>query len=122
MVTVLPPLRTMVSVRCPRSKPSASMFAPIASETRSPLSARSEMSACSAAGPSPAATSRARPRCGPGRLHLEQLEVPSAAERHELAQVQGVGVAGEAPVAAEEPGQRNVFRVEQAWVVDDDGG
>ena len=53
---------------------------------------------------------------------LEQLEVPSAAERYELAQVQGVGVAGEAPVAAEEPCQCDVFRVERAGVVDDDGG
>ena len=139
------------------------------------------MSACSAAGPSPAATSRAptspevqadgvglvvdagtahvyrwgvgdeaflfgvaveaghgaQPpgdrRCRPAvrlespaegldvaAVRLEQLEVPSAAERHELAQVEGVGVAGEAPVAAEEPGQRDVFRVEQVGVVDDD--
>jgi len=54
-------------------------------------------------------------------VHLEQLEVPSAAERHELAQVEGVGVAGEAPVVAEEPGQRNMFRIDQAGVVDDDG-
>ena len=48
--------RTMVSVRCPRSTRRASMSAPIASETRRPLSASSEISACSAAGPSPAAT------------------------------------------------------------------
>jgi hypothetical protein len=48
--------------------------------------------------------------------------VASLAERHELAQVEGVGVAGEAPVAAEEPGKRNVFRIDQAGVVDDDGG
>ena len=46
-------------VRCPRSKPMASMSAPVASETRSPLSASREISACSAAGPSPAATSSA---------------------------------------------------------------
>jgi len=32
-----------------------------------------------------------------------------------------VGVAGEAPVAAEEPGERNMFRIDQAGVVDDDG-
>jgi len=35
------------------------MSAPIASETRSPLRASSETSACSDAGPRPAATSRA---------------------------------------------------------------
>ncbi len=59
IVTILPPLRRMVRVRWPRSRPSASMFAPVASETRSPLRASSEMRACSIAGPSPAATSRA---------------------------------------------------------------
>src|SRR5260221_3284412 len=59
MVTILPPLRVMVSVRWPRSWPRASVFAPVASETLSPLSASSEISACSAAGPRPAATSRA---------------------------------------------------------------
>ena len=59
MVTTLPPLRVMVSVRCPRSRPSASILAPVASETRRPLSASREMSACSAAVPRPAATSRA---------------------------------------------------------------
>jgi hypothetical protein len=42
-----------------RSSPRASMSAPIASETRKPFSANSEMSACSTAAPSPAATSRA---------------------------------------------------------------
>jgi len=45
--------------RCPRSMPRASMLAPVASETRSPLSASSEISACSPGEPSPAATSRA---------------------------------------------------------------
>jgi hypothetical protein len=42
MVTILPPLRTMVRVRCPRSSPSRSMVAPIASETRSPLSCQQQ--------------------------------------------------------------------------------
>ena len=56
-VTTLPPLRAMTSVRCPRSTPRFSMLAPVASETRSPLSASSEISACSPGGPSPAATS-----------------------------------------------------------------
>jgi len=46
---------------------------------------------------------------------------PQVAEGHELAEVEGVGVAGEAPVAAEEPGQCNMFRIDQAGVVDDDG-
>ena len=43
---------------------------------------------------------------------LEQAEMASVAERHELAEVQGVGVTGEAPVAAEEPGKRNMFRID----------
>jgi hypothetical protein len=45
MVTVLPPLRTIVRVRCFRSTPSASMSLPIASDTRRPLSASNEISA-----------------------------------------------------------------------------
>jgi len=53
---------------------------------------------------------------------LEQLEVPSVAERHELAKVQGVGFAGEAPIAAEEADQRYVLRVDLTGVVNDDGG
>jgi hypothetical protein len=59
MVTTLPPLRVMTSVRWLRSVPMASMSAPVASETRSLFSASSEISACSAALPSPAATSSA---------------------------------------------------------------
>jgi hypothetical protein len=59
IVTTLPPLRVMTRVRCPRSMPSASMSAPVASETRSPFKASMEIRACSAGGPSPAATSRA---------------------------------------------------------------
>ena len=58
-VTTFPPLRVITSVRCPRSTPKASISAPVASETRSPLRASSEISACSAGGPSPAATSSA---------------------------------------------------------------
>jgi hypothetical protein len=45
MVTTLPPLRVMTSVRCPRSTPRASMLAPMASDTRSLLSANREISA-----------------------------------------------------------------------------
>ena len=59
MVTTLPPLRVMVSVRWPRSTPRCSMSAPVASDTRRPFRASSEISACSAGGPSPAATSSA---------------------------------------------------------------
>ena len=59
MVTTLPPLRVMTSVRWPRSTPSASMLAPVASETRKPFSASSEMRACSPGSPRPAATSSA---------------------------------------------------------------
>ena len=42
------------------------------------------------------------------------------AERDELTKVQRVGVAGEPAVAAEEPGQRHVLRIDQVRVVDDD--
>jgi NADPH-dependent 2,4-dienoyl-CoA reductase/sulfur reductase-like enzyme len=47
---------TTVRVRWLRSTPSASMSAPIASDTRSPFRASSDIRACSPAGPSPAAT------------------------------------------------------------------
>ena len=56
IVTTLPPLRVTTKVRCPRSTPRPSMLAPVASETRSPFRASREISACSAAAPSPAAT------------------------------------------------------------------
>ena len=49
-------MRVMVRVRCPRSRPRCSVSAPVASETRSPFSASSEISACPAGGSSPAAT------------------------------------------------------------------
>ena len=42
MVTTLPPLRVMTRVRCPRSTPKASISAPLASKTRSPLRAGRE--------------------------------------------------------------------------------
>jgi hypothetical protein len=60
-VTALPPLRVMTGVRCPRSRPGASMLAPAASDTRSPFSAGEENSACPAGEPGPAATSAGRP-------------------------------------------------------------
>ena len=58
-VTTFPPLRSTVSVRWPRSRPRASMSAPIASEQRKPFRASSEMRACSAGEPRPAATKSA---------------------------------------------------------------
>ena len=57
IVTTLPPLRVIVKVRCPRSRPRCSMSAPVTSETRRPFRASREISACSSAEPSPAATS-----------------------------------------------------------------
>ena len=45
IVTSLPPLRTTVRVRWPRSWPSASMLAPIASDTRSPFNASNDTNA-----------------------------------------------------------------------------
>jgi hypothetical protein len=45
MVTVLPPFRSAVKVRCPRSSPNASMSVPTTSATRSPLSAMSDTNA-----------------------------------------------------------------------------
>jgi hypothetical protein len=59
MVASLPPLRVITKVRCPRSTPRASMVAPVASETPSPLRASRQMSACPAGAPSPAAASSA---------------------------------------------------------------
>jgi hypothetical protein len=59
MVATLPPLRVIVRVRWPRSRPRCSMSEPAASDIRSPFSASSEISACQAGGPSPAATSSA---------------------------------------------------------------
>jgi hypothetical protein len=53
MVTTLPPLRVVTRVRCPRSRPKCPMSAPVASDTRSPLSPSSEIRACSPGGPSP---------------------------------------------------------------------
>jgi hypothetical protein len=46
--------------------------------------------------------------------------VASVAEHDELAEVQGIGVPGETPVAAEKPSERHVFRIDQSGVVNDD--
>jgi len=51
MVTTLLPFRVMTKVRCPRSRPSCSISAPVASDTRSPLMASREIRACSVGGP-----------------------------------------------------------------------
>jgi hypothetical protein len=67
MVTILPPLRRTVRVRCPRSMPNLSMSAPSASETRSPLIANSEINACSAGVPARRRPAARRPRCDPAR-------------------------------------------------------
>ena len=59
MMTILPPLRSTVRVRCPRSRPRLSMLAQSASLTRSPLMASSDTNWRSAGRPRPEATSRA---------------------------------------------------------------
>ena len=69
MVATLPPLRVMVSVRWPRSVPSASMFAPVASET-----ATRSLRAVRSAHARPPGRDRRRPasrraHCGPNRWH-----------------------------------------------------
>jgi hypothetical protein len=53
--------------------------------------------------------------------NIEQTQVAPIAEGDELTKVQRIGVAGETPVAAEEPGEGYVFRTGKLWVVDDDG-
>jgi hypothetical protein len=44
--------------------------------------------------------------------YLEQLKVAAVAVGDELAEIERVGVAGEAAVSAEEPGESDVFRVD----------
>ena len=85
MVTTLPPLRVIVSVRCPRSRPRCSMSAPVASQTRRPLSASSEIRACSAgAGRARRRPAGRRARCGPARSRGTRSP-PAAAGRARLA-------------------------------------
>jgi hypothetical protein len=57
IVTILPPLRSTVRVRCRARGRVRRMFAPRASEMRSPLIASSEIRACSLGAPRPAVTS-----------------------------------------------------------------
>jgi hypothetical protein len=52
---------------------------------------------------------------------FEQLQMASVAEGDKLAELQRVRVAGQPSVATEEPGQRDMFRVDQPRVVHDDG-
>jgi hypothetical protein len=51
---------------------------------------------------------------------LEETQVAVIAEGNELTKIQRIGVAGEPSVAAEEPGEGDVFRTGKFWVVDDD--
>src|SRR5947209_1941829 len=162
-VTTLPPLRVTARVRCPRSRPRCSMSAPVASETRSPFSASSEISAYPADSPSHQQGAELvavqgdgvglvvdpRPADMGGRGAIEQFfldrvlvepgdgaqppgdggagpasgfQVPGEAldvgaadgeQGHragpapagELAQVQGVGLPGQAAVPGQEPGE-----------------
>jgi hypothetical protein len=53
---------------------------------------------------------------------LKQTEVTPLAERDELTKVQRLGVAGETPIATQEPGQCHLSRIDQIRVVDDDSG
>ena len=54
--------------------------------------------------------------------NLKQPEVAQPAEGDELAEIKRAGVASEAPVASEEPLKRDMFRIDQARIVDDDSG
>ena len=87
MVTCLPPLWTMASIRCPRSMPMDSMSAPSASLMRSPLRARSEISEWSFEDPFDLAVSVEARECrqpsGDGRAHLP-FGVDRAAEDLEM--------------------------------------
>ena len=89
MVTTLPPLRVIIRVWCPRSTPSASTLAPVASETRSPSSASKETSTCPTGDPSPAATSSAPSslRSSPVACDLFQLRTADVRGGRVLEQV-----------------------------------
>ena len=54
--------------------------------------------------------------------YVEQVQLVCLAEGDELPQVECVGVPREAAVAAEEPGEREVFGIRTVRVVEDDGG
>ena len=79
-VTTLPPLRVTIRVRWPRSTPSASMSAPVASETRSPFRASSEISTCSPDSPDRRRPAERRVRCGPGQWR--GIRGPAGADGH----------------------------------------
>jgi hypothetical protein len=65
----------------PASTPRASMSAPVASETRRPLSASSEIGACSTAGPSPPATSSAPTSSRSKPMALDSQSILGRADR-----------------------------------------
>jgi hypothetical protein len=70
MVTTLPPLRVMVRVRCPRSRPRCSISGAGGLGDPQPVQREQRDQRMLRRGPSPAATSRAsRARCGPARRH-----------------------------------------------------
>jgi hypothetical protein len=94
------------------------MSAPVASETRSPLRASSEISACSAAGPSPGATRRAHVRAA----HREQRQGPCPAPPGELTQVERVGLAGQAAVSGQVAGEGEPLGVGEYWLDGYEGG
>jgi hypothetical protein len=107
IVTTLPPLNTVI-VRWPRSRPSASMSAPSASETRRPLIASSD----TRAGRSP---TRARPceqranlvAIQPGRVRLiVQTRATNVNPRRAREEALLLGVAVEPADGAQAPGDR----------------
>ena len=53
--------------------------------------------------------------------NIEQTQVALITEGNELTKVQRIGIAGETPVAAEEPVEGYVFGTGNLWVLDDDG-
>jgi hypothetical protein len=89
MVTTSPPLRVIVRVRWPCSRPRCSMSAPLASETRRPFSASSEISACSVSGPSRRLPVARRVRCGRARRR-ETHSPPADDGRARLVSARGV--------------------------------
>jgi hypothetical protein len=81
-------LAVTTQVRCPRSMPRASMLAPVASDTRSPLRASSQISARSAGGLRPtAASTRVSPPEWPRR---SALRWPRTCERGRGVVVRGL--------------------------------
>ena len=110
----LGPTGLTVNVRCPRSSARLSLDpGPIASDTLSPLSARSEMRAWSRASTSPAAwapISRADALMCARRT--SNSRIPAVVTRAPLqAKTQGVDLASETGVAGQKPGRGQGFGV-----------